>query len=107
MDNKKFDELLTKMQEKIGKDASSLIADDIGILTTENSLANKEIEKRNAEITKLKTDKEQLQNTNMSLLQQVKMQDDSFGEEKVKEKEPERRVISFKDVFDENGNFKH
>lgn len=107
MESKKLEDLLNKMQEKIGKEASSKILDDIGILTTENNLANTEIKKRNDEITKLKSDKEQLQETNMSLLQQVKMTNDNFGEIKPKEKEEERKVVSYKDVFDENGNFKH
>ena len=107
MESKKLEDLLNKMQEKIGKEASSKILDDIGILTTENNLANTEIKKRNDEITKLKSDKEQLQETNMSLLQQVKMTNDNFGEIKPKEKEEERKEISFKEVFDENGNFKH
>lgn len=106
MENKKFSEMLDKMQEKIGKDASSLIADDIGLLITENSLANQEIEKRDTEIEKLRTEKEQLQGTNMSLLQQVRMTNDNFGSPKI-EKEPEKKVITYKDVFDENGNFKH
>ena len=107
MESKKLEDLLNKMQEKIGKEASSKILDDIGILTTENNLANTEIKKRNDEITKLKSDKEQLQETNMSLLQQVKMTNDNFGEIKPKETEEERKPISFKEVFDENGNFKH
>mgnify|MGYP006923197714 CR=1 FL=1 len=107
MDNKKFSEMLDKMQEKIGKDASSKIADDIGLLITENSLANQEIEKRDTEITKLKSDKDQLQETNMSLLQQVRMTNDNFGSSKKEDNEPEKKVITYKDVFDENGNFKH
>lgn len=108
MDNKKFSEMLDKMQEKIGKEASSKIADDIGLLITENSLANQEIEKRDTEITKLKSDKDQLQETNMSLLQQVRMTNDNFGSSKKEEdNEPEKKKIDFKSVFDEKGNFKH
>lgn len=107
MDNKKFSEMLDKMQEKIGKEASSKIADDIGLLITENSLSNQEIEKRDTEITKLKNDKDQLQETNMSLLQQVRMTNDNFGSSKKEDKEPEKKIIDFKSVFDEKGNFKH
>lgn len=100
--------LFQKCKKKFGKEASSKILDDIGILTTENNLANSEIKKRDDEISKLKTDKEQLQDTNMSLLQQVKMTNDNFGETKPKEKEPEeKKPVSFRDVFDEKGNFKH
>lgn len=107
MDNKKFSEMLDKMQEKLGKEASSKIADDIGLLITENSLANQEIEKRDTEITKLKSDKDQLQETNMSLLQQVRMTNDNFGNSKKEETEPEKKIIDYKSVFDEKGNFKH
>lgn len=107
MDNKKFSEMLDKMQEKIGKEASSKIADDIGLLITENSLANKEIEKRDTEITKLKSDKDQLQETNMSLLQQVRMTNDNFGSSNKEDNEPEKKIIDYKSVFDEKGNFKH
>ena len=61
MKNEDFKKLIEGLQEKIGKEASSKIADDIGLLITENSLANQEIEKRDTEITKLKSDKEEKQ----------------------------------------------
>lgn len=97
--------LTDSIQEKIGKEASGLIADDLGTLITDNAQMNSTLDNRNLEIEKLKQDKENLITTNGNLLQQIGM-----GEEiprKVKEKTEEKpKVFSFKTAFDEKGRFK-
>ncbi len=97
--------LTDSIQEKIGKDASALIADDLGILITDNAQMNTNIENRESEIDKLKQDKENLITTNGNLLQQIGM-----GEEQPLHKketiEEKPKVFSFKTAFDDKGRFK-
>lgn len=109
MKKEDFDNLTKSMQEKLGKEASAKIADDIGKLITDNTQMNNEISKRDNEINKLKQDKENLIATNSSLLQQVGMSTDDFSisnSKKQKEDEKENKPFSFKSCFDEKGNFK-
>lgn len=103
MKKEDFENLTNTMQEKLGKESSSLIADDIGTLITDNSNMNAEIERQNQIIEKLKQDKENLITTNGNLLQQI-----SMGVEKPKTVEKETttpKKFSFKSCFDEKGNF--
>lgn len=107
MKKEDFDNLTKSMQEKLGKEASAKIADDIGKLITDNTQMNNEISKRDNEINKLKQDKENLIATNSSLLQQVGMSTEDFStSKKPKEDEVENKPFSFKSCFDEKGNFK-
>lgn len=107
MKKEDFDNLTKSMQEKLGKEASAKIADDIGKLITDNTQMNNEISKRDNEINKLKQDKENLIATNSSLLQQVGMSTEDFStSKKLKEDEGEKKPFSFKSCFDEKGNFK-
>lgn len=69
---------------------------------------NKDLTSKDKEIEKLKKEKEDLMTTNMNLLQQIPM-----GEEPKKptEREPETKkpkasAFDYREVFDENGNFK-
>ena len=104
MKNEDFEKLTNTMQEKLGKENSSLIADDIGTLITDNNNMNAEIERQTQLIEKLKQDKENLINANGNLLQQVAM-----GVEKPKQNEKDNtttpKKFSFKSCFDEKGNF--
>lgn len=107
MKKEDFDNLTKSMQEKLGKEASAKIADDIGKLITDNTQMNNEISKRDNEINKLKQDKENLIATNSSLLQQVAMGDEGglINKNKPKEDEPPK-PFDYRSVFDEKGNFK-
>lgn len=109
MTNEEMKKLTERVQEKIGKEASGLIADDIGLLISDTSKMNSDINARNDEIEKLKDQKEKLIETNGNLLQQISMGDDSFGFQKrtssPKEDEEEEVSISWKDCFDSKGNF--
>ena len=104
MKKEEFEKLTNGMQEKLGKENSSLIADDIGTLITDNNLMLSQIEKQQQEIEKLKTDKENLINTNGNLLQQISMGVDENNKNK-EEKENTPKKFSFKSCFDERGNF--
>ena len=91
------------MQSKLGEEASGLIADDLGMLISDNKAVNDSEVKYQDEIKMLKDQKEKLIATNGNLLQQI-----SFGvEEQSKEvKEEPRKHIDFRDFIDSNGNFK-
>ncbi len=105
MEIKEFETKMNTIQEKLGKDNSSKIADEIGILITDNANVNKALQDKDKEIEKLKLDKENLISVNGSLLQQVAMgtEADLNPEEKKKE---EKKIIDFRTGFDAKGNFK-
>ena len=104
MKEKDFNELINNMQAKLGEEASGLIADDLGMLISDNKAVNDTESKYQDEIKMLRDQKEKLIATNGNLLQQI-----SFGvEEQTKEevKEEPRKHIDFRDFIDSNGNFK-
>lgn len=105
MKSEDFEKLTASIQTKLGKEASSKIADDLGKLITDNNLMNKEIENKNNTINQLKSDKELLMETNMSLLQQVgSSAENDFVDKPIKKEEP-KTTMSIRDCFDKNGNF--
>ena len=104
MQEKKFEELTNSMQEKLGKENSSLIADDLGTLITDNSAMNKELKQKDELIARLRQDKENLIQVNGNLLQQVAMGEEDTIVNKPKEEE-KRKPLNFRTVFDEKGNF--
>ena len=104
MTNKEFEKKLNDIQEKIGKEASGLIADEIGLLITDNSKINTELANKDKEIEKLKQDKENLISVNGNLLQQVAMADEPVRPQD--EEPPKKKDFDFRTAFDTNGNFK-
>lgn len=109
MTNEEMKNLTERLQEKLGKEASGLIADDIGLLISDTSKMNSDITARNDEIEKLKDQKEKLIETNGNLLQQISMGDDSLSFQRnsssQKIEDEEEVSISWKDCFDSKGNF--
>lgn len=94
-------EISDKIQEKLGKEESGKIADDIANLLIFEESNNKIIEEKNTEISKLQKDKEMLIQANGNLLLKVPQ-----GREEIKEeKEETSRDFDFRSVF-ENGKFK-
>ena len=108
MKEKEMEELTNKMQEKLGKDAAALIADDIGLLISDAKKVNKQEEKYQADIQRLKEQKEKLIETNGNLLLQVSVAEDNIsqGNNKVKEEEAPK-PFDFRSSIDEFGNFIH
>lgn len=99
-----FEETLTKMQEKIGKDEAAKIADDIASLLSYENSRNKDINKKDKKIEKLEKDKEMLIEANGNLLQQISVE----SEEILKPQAPateEKKTINIRSAFDKNGNF--
>ena len=95
-----IEEYTNKIQEKLGKETSSMIADDLANLLTYDSKIRTDIKNKDDEIMKLKKDKEVLIEANGNLLQQI-----PFGKEEVidKKTENEEKNFDFKTVFDKNG----
>lgn len=99
-----FEETLTKMQEKLGKDEAGKIADDIASLLSYENSRNKDIKKKDNQIEKLTKDKEMLIEANGNLLQQVSSQTEEILQTKPQEEEKPQK-IDIRTAFDKNGNF--
>ena len=106
MQEKDFEKLTSSMQEKLGKEYASKIADDIGTLITDNSAVNKLLKDKEAEIQKLKQDKEMLIQSNGNLLQQVAMGKEETHIKGYEKEEDKKKPFNYRSVFDEKGNFK-
>lgn len=107
MTEKEFEKVTKSIQDKLGQENTSLIADDLGKLITDNSTMNKDLKQRDERISKLEQDKEALITSNGNLLQQVAMGDESslINKNEPKEDEPPK-PFDYRSVFDEKGNFK-
>lgn len=107
MIEKEFEKITKSIQDKLGKENTSLIADDLGKLITDNATMNKDLRTRDERISKLEQDKEALITSNGNLLQQVAMGDDSslINKNEPKDGEPPK-PFDYRSVFDEKGNFK-
>lgn len=91
-----------KIKEKIGEENFGKISDDIAELMLYDNANEKLKEENSKEIEKLKHDKEVLLESNASLLLKVPMSKKSI-EEETEDKEKEK--YSFRELFDEKGNF--
>ena len=94
------------IESKIGKEASGMIADDIGKLLTANTQVNDFITKQSEEIKSLKDRNEKLVVANGNLLQQIPMASDYDMHQSKKEEKEEQKSFDFRSVFDSKGNFK-
>ena len=96
--------LFKGIEKKLGKENNSKIADDIGVLITDNENMNNTIANKDTEIKELKENNNLLITANGNLLQQVGM-----GEEPKKDEDDDpnkgQPKISLKSAFDEKGNF--
>jgi hypothetical protein len=95
-------EITEKIQEKLGKEESGKIADDIANILIFEESNNKSIESKNNEINKLKKDKDMLIEANGNLLLHVPQ----AREESVVEEKEEKTPFDYRSIFDEHGKFK-
>lgn len=95
-------EISDKIQEKLGKEEASKIADDIANILIFEESNNKILEKNKATIDKLNKDKEMLIQANGNLLLKVPQ---GREESEEVEKETDPRDFDFRTVF-QNGKFK-
>ena len=100
----KIEDITKSISKKLGKEETAKIADDVANLMVLEDTRLKEISQKDEEIAELIKTKEMLINANSNLLLQVPMgKDEDLERDKPKE---EPRKFSFRDVFDEKGNFK-
>lgn len=102
------DELNTinnSIKDKIGEEAFAMIGDDLGMIITARDTMQKEIEKRDSEISDLQSKNEKLVEANAGLFKQIPV----ASETKSKDEDDELPMAHFnlRDAFDANGNFKH
>lgn len=101
------DEELTKiidgLQDKLGKENSAVIADDLGVLISRNAETQQALKDRDEKIEKLRERNEKLILANGNLLKQIPAE----GSEPVKyhEEKAEKKAITFTDIFDAHGKF--
>ena len=109
MNEKDFEKVTKSIQDKLGKENSSLIADDLGKLITDNGTMNATLKQKDERISKLEQDKEALITSNGNLLQQVTMGNEQnlINKPGEKPKDEPNKPFDFRSVFDEKGNFKH
>lgn len=94
-------EISDKIQEKLGKEESGKIADDIANILIFEESNNKVLKEKNDTIDKLNKDKEMLIQANGNLLLKVPQ----GKEEQEVEKEETYKEFDYRTVF-ENGKFK-
>lgn len=106
-DNMNTDELKTildNIQEKVGEELSSTIADDLGLLITKNEETLNQINAINEKNKKLDDLNKNLVNANANLYQQIPMKKEELKEEKQETKK--MNDIDYYGLFDKNGKFK-
>ena len=91
------------LQEKLGKENSAVIADDLGELITINANTQKSLAEKDKEIARLAAVNEKLVISNGNLLKRVPVEHKSVPVER--QQSVEEKPISFGDIFDKNGNF--
>lgn len=103
MDKKDLQKIFGSINEKIGKENSGKIADDLGTILTDNETMNKNLSNKDNEIENLKKNNEMLITANGNLLQQVGMGEEPKSPQNDEDKKPK---FSLRNSFDDKGNFK-
>lgn len=103
MDDNRILELTGKIEETLGKENTAMISDTIGEILTGNTENMKAIAERDAKIKALQDRNEKLVSANGALLQKIPMEK---ADDKVdSEEKASKKKISYKDIFDKQGNF--
>ena len=106
MEDEKLLSITSKIEEKLGKDTAAIIADDIGILITENAKTQKRLKSQDEEISSLKDRNDKLVTANGNLLQQIPMSSDDEDKRFEKQEVENKPSFNMRDAFDEYGNLK-
>lgn len=106
MIEKDFQKEIDKIKEAVGEEVVGKIADTLGILISDNSNMNNELNNKNKEIQTLQNDKDILMKTNGNLLLQVTagIEEDIINS-KQKDDDKKKDYIDFKTAFDEKRKF--
>lgn len=106
MKEEDFKTITDSIQEKLGKENSGIIADDIGKLLTLSSQSINTINNKDKEIKTLKDTNEKLVLANGNLLQQIPMTSDYDKHQSKTEEKEEKKSFNLRNAFDSKGNFK-
>lgn len=105
MKSEELKAITDSIEEKIGKENSGLIADDLGKLFTLNKQTIDTMSKMENENANLKSTNEKLVVANGNLLQQIPMTPDYSTHQTKSEEVEEKKSFNFRDAFDSKGNF--
>lgn len=108
MKKEELDKTLETMQQKLGKEQSSIIADDLGILVSDNEKMNKDYEDLMNKYKASETRNEQLIEANSNLLRQVSAPAENLlnKQNNNMNSNTNSNPIDIRTAFDEKGNFK-
>lgn len=110
MTDEEFIKITDSLTEKLGKDNSALIADDIGLLINGNTSAQNALREKDEEIARLKANNEKLVLANGNLLKQIPVErheDKPRGSVNMDNSEDVKPEFSWSQIFDSHGKFKH
>ena len=103
MTKEDLEKLTNGMQEKLGQEQASIIADDIATLLADNKNMLDTIKNKDTQINKLNTDKEKLINANSNLMLKIAT---GLEEPINNTKDKQQKEYKMLDSFDSKGNFK-
>lgn len=111
MNQEELNKALERMQNKLGEEQSSIIADDLGILVTDNEKMNKDYAALMEKYQKSETRNQQLVEANSNLLRQVSAPPEAINDFQSRynydrDRTQEKKEIDIRTAFDEKGNFK-
>lgn len=107
MNKQEMTNFISNIENKLGKENSGLIADDLGLLITDNDSMNQMIETTKNELNAEKSRTQKLTEANSSLLRQVGsyLTDETPTSEANEEKLETFKDVSFSEFFDSKGRF--
>lgn len=97
--------ITNSIEEKLGKENSAVIADDIGLLMTGNAKAQKTLRDKESEISELKAKNEKLVLANGNLLKQVPQESETSVNRPKDEDNSKESHINLSEAFDKSGRF--
>ena len=107
MDKKEMENFVSGLENKLGKESSGIIADDLGILITDNNAMNDKLMQTNNELIAEREKTNKLTQANSSLLRQVgNYLSEGESDSSNTNQEPETfKDVSFSEFFDSKGRF--
>lgn len=106
MNDKEFSDITKSIEDKLDKDKSAIIADDLGRMMTGFETMQQQLKDRDKRIKELENDKEKLVLANGNLLKQIPVTKDDGDSNDDEDNMPSYENFDFKAALDDKGNFK-
>lgn len=107
MTYEELETLVNSIREKIGKDASALISEDLLNIVSNYKLGIDEVEKLTSEVNTLKSEKDELLKVNGRLFQKVGFEKEEVKDEIIEKHEDEKSADEIiEDLIDEKGEIR-